>query len=102
MLAFSIYIIGLLATVICLAQQRAALALETRGVITEPMLHFTETVDKRLLVAMLQQRNGFAKALLVTFDQCQIIFGRHNNVGVKLGILRKQTSNHRQFQTIDR
>jgi hypothetical protein len=29
MLAFSIYIIALLATVICLAQQRAALALET-------------------------------------------------------------------------
>ena len=62
MAGFSIYMIGSLATVICLAQQRAALALETRGVITEPMLHFTETVDKRLLVAMLQQRNGFAKS----------------------------------------
>ncbi len=69
MLAFSIYIIRLLATVICLAQQRAAFTLESRGVITEPVLHFTETVDKRLFIAVFQQSDRFAKTLIVALDQ---------------------------------
>ena len=71
MLAFSIYIIALLATVICLTQQRAALALETLRVIAKPVFDLTEAVDKRLLVAVLQQRNGFAKTLVVTLNQCR-------------------------------
>ena len=65
MLAFSIYIIALLATVICLAQQRAAFTLESRGVITEPVLHFTETVDKGLFIAVFQQSDRFAKTLII-------------------------------------
>ena len=87
MLAFSIYIIALLATVICLAQQRAAFTLESRGVITEPVLHFTETVDKGLFIAVFQQGDRFAKTLIIALDQRQIIFRRHNDVGVKLRIL---------------
>ncbi len=102
MLAFSIYIIALLATVICLTQQRAAFTLETRGVIAEPVLYLTEAVDKRLLVSVLQQHNSFAKALIVALDQRQVVFGGHNNVRVKLWILSKQAPDHRQFQTIDR
>ena len=102
LLAFSIYIIALLATVICLSQQRPALILETLRIIAKPVLDLAEAVDKRLLVSVLKQRNGFSKALIVALDQCQVVFGGHNNVRVQLRILREQTPNHRQLQTIDR
>lgn len=51
------------------AQQRAAFTLESRGVITEPVLHFTETVDKGLFIALFQQGDRFAKTLIIALDQ---------------------------------
>jgi len=75
MLAFSIYIIALLATVICLAQQRPALTLEALRVIAKPVLDLAEAVDKRLLVSVLQQRNGFTKALIVALDERKVVLG---------------------------
>ncbi|AEW74836.1 hypothetical protein EcWSU1_03408 [Enterobacter ludwigii] len=102
MLAFSIYIIALLATVICLTQKRAALTLKTLRIIAKPVLDFTEAVDKRLLIAMLQQGDRFTKPLVITFDKRQVVLRGHNNVGVKLRILSEQTPDHRQLQAIDR
>jgi hypothetical protein len=72
-LAFSIYIIRLLATVIRLPQQNATFALEALGIIAKPVFNFTEAVDKRLLIAVLQQGNRLTKTLLVTIDQRQIV-----------------------------
>lgn len=57
-----------------LAQQRPALILETLRIIAKPVLDLAEAIDKRLLVSVLKQRNGFSKALIVALDQSQSCF----------------------------
>ncbi len=72
---FIVYIFfALLPIIVRLTQQRAALALETLSVIAKPMFDFTEAVDKRLLIALLQQANRFAETLVIALNQRQVIF----------------------------
>ncbi|VEB01471.1 Uncharacterised protein [Klebsiella pneumoniae] len=65
---------ALLPIIVRLTQQRAALALETLGVIAKPVFDFTEAVDKRLLIALLQQADRFAETLVVALNQRQVVF----------------------------
>ena len=88
--------------IVRLTQQRAALALETLGVIAKPVFDFTEAIDKCLLIALLQQTDRLAKPLVVALNQRQVVFRGHNNVGVELRILGKQTAHHRQLQPVNR
>ncbi len=66
------------------------------------MLHFPEAVDKRTLIALLQQANRLAKPLVVTLNERQITRRGHNDIGVELRVLRKQAAHHRQFQPVNR
>ncbi|MNV93728.1 hypothetical protein D3C71_1884550 [compost metagenome] len=66
------------------------------------MFDLLKALDKRLFIALLQQFYCLTKPLIVTLDQRNVLFGRHNDIRVQLRVLSKQPPDHRQLQPIDR
>lgn len=60
------------------------------SIIAEPAADLGESRDKRLLIALLQQRDGRAETPVIALNQRQIVLGSHNDIGIQLGILREE------------
>lgn len=64
----------LLAIIVRLAQQRTAFQHKALGVVTKPVLHFAEAVDKGLFISLLKQFDCLTEALVIALNQRHITF----------------------------
>ena len=85
-----------------LAQQLAAFAQQGRGEVAEVFARLVEVLDQFIALLIAHALEQIIEHVAVLIEQGGQAVRGHDDVGIEFRRLRKQASDHGQFEAIDR